>query len=243
ERLKGSLSVILSPSEVIANGEEEGGEGEGEDGEEEEKGAKWRRVGEEVWLDSGAIEKNLPVDVYEIEFKPVYGWDVPEKTLVDLKEEIVNEVFAIYTRQQGELVVNILPEEAVKAGAMWRFTGETSYRKSGEIIKKEVEKYTIEFSDVSNWTKPDSIEVEIPPYNKLVIDVKYIPASIQEGEGVKEGINEGEGEGESEKPSICGCNDKEGVNQIKQIFSNLFVVGISLGILCMWMGVKKEDNK
>lgn len=233
ERLKGSLRVNLFPPEVIAANDTE-------EGEKEKGGAKWRRVGQEVWLDSGAIEENVPVDVYEIEFKQVSGWNVPEKTLIDLKEGIINEVSATYTRQQGKLVVNILPEEVVQAGARWKLADETFYRQSGIIVTKDIGEYTIEFNDVPNWTKPSSIKVNIVSNDKVEVNAEYTPVSVQEG--VLEGEGEGNGEGEGENPSMCGCNDKAGTNQLKQFLNNLFVVGMTLGILCMWMGVKKEDK-
>lgn len=55
----GSLRVEIEPSPVAG------------------LGARWRRVGSDVWLESGELEKGFPEGTYTIEFKPVPGWAPP----------------------------------------------------------------------------------------------------------------------------------------------------------------------
>jgi len=222
ERLKASLQVNISPNEVI-------------DG-----GAQWRRVGQETWRESGEVETDVPIDEYEIEFKKVSGWNVPEKTIIDLQSDIINVVSASYSREQGKLVVNISPQDAVKAGAMWRIAGETVYHASGVTITKDIGTYTVEFKDVPNWTKPASVQVNIIANEKASLDAKYTAVTPQEGEGSVEG--EGEGEGEKPFPFQCGCNQKEGLEGVKQLLGNLFVIGISFILLGFCSGITKNKK-
>lgn len=55
----GSLRVEIEPSPVAG------------------LGARWRRVGSDVWLESGELERGFPEGTYTIEFKPVPGWAPP----------------------------------------------------------------------------------------------------------------------------------------------------------------------
>ncbi|MGC9053061.1 MAG: hypothetical protein ACP5KS_04165 [Candidatus Hydrogenedens sp.] len=222
ERLKGSLRITLFPNEVI-------------DG-----GAQWRRAGQETWKNSGEVETDVPVDEYEIEFKKVSGWNVPGKIMVDLQADIINDISASYSREQGNLVVNISPQNAVKAGAMWRFAGETIYRASGITVTKDIGTYTIEFNDVPNWTKPASTQVNIIANEKVSLDVQYTPVTPQEGEGSIEGEGEGEGEGENPFPFSCGCNQQKGLGGIKQLLGNLCVLGMSFVVLGFCSGMTKN---
>ena len=180
----------------------------------------------------------MPVDEYEIEFKKVSGWNVPEKTTIDLQADIINVVSASYSREQGKLVVNISPQDAVKAGAMWRLAGETVYRASGITITKDIGTYTVEFKDVPNWTKPASVQVDIIANEKVSLDAKYTAVTPQEGEGSIEG--EGEGEGEKPFPFQCGCNQKKGLDGLKQLLGNLCVLGMSFILLGFCSGITKN---
>ncbi len=220
ERLKGSLKVTISPSEVV------------------NEGAQWRRVGQEVWRNDGEIETDVPVAEYEIEFKKVPGWNVPEKTVVDLQSDITNNISGTYSREQGKLMVNISPKEAVKAGAMWRLGGETTFRDSGVTITKEIGQYWVEFMDIPNWVKPNSLQVNVVANEKVTLSAEYKPISSQEGEGITEG--EGEGEGEKPFPFPCGCEQKRGIGGIKQFLGNLLVLGMSFILLGSWTAMAKK---
>ncbi|WP_045214768.1 hypothetical protein [Desulfonatronovibrio magnus] len=47
-------------------------------------GARWRRVGTDVWLHSGDLEKGFPEGTYTVEFKPVPGWVPPGNKAVSI---------------------------------------------------------------------------------------------------------------------------------------------------------------
>ncbi len=64
--------------------------------------------------------------------------------------------------QLGSLVVHIEPKAAVNAGAQWRRTGTTTWRNSGYLESNiPVGSHTIEFKEVSGWTKPVNKSVNI----------------------------------------------------------------------------------
>lgn len=222
ERLKGSLKVTISPPEVV------------------NEGAQWRRVGQEVWRNDGEIETDVPIDEYEIEFKKVSGWNVPEKVSIDLQTDIINTVSGVYSREQGRLMVNISPPEVVKAGAMWRIVGDTKYRASGITITKDIGQYSVEFMDIPNWKRPDSMQVNIIANEKVTLNAEYKPITPQEGEGASEG--EGEGEGENPFPFPCGCEQKKYNSGIKQFLSNLFIIGVSFVLLSSWTGMARKKR-
>lgn len=244
QRLKGSLKVNISPSEIV------------------ERGAQWRRAGQETWRNSGEVETDVPVDEYEIEFKKVSGWSVFEKITVDLQADIINEISANYSREQGQLVVNISPQSAVKAGAKWKIAGETGsnnpyegeintdntwilieeteYHKSGTTITRNVGTYTVEFKEIPRWIAPAPVQVDIIANEKVSLDVQYIPVTPREGEGSIEG--EGEGEGENQLPFPCGCNQKKGLDGVKRLLGNLCVLGMSFILLGFCSGITKNKK-
>ncbi len=63
---EGSLQVFIEPSDVVS------------------AGARWRRVGTDPLLGSGDLEEGIPVGDYEIEFKPVEGWETPARQTVTI---------------------------------------------------------------------------------------------------------------------------------------------------------------
>jgi hypothetical protein len=62
----------------------------------------------------------------------------------------------------GPLCVTIVPPECVAAGAQWRRVGTTSWLDSGYTESEVLPGvYTVEFKNVSGWTKPGEMEVTI----------------------------------------------------------------------------------
>lgn len=49
-------------------------------------GAQWRRVGTNLWLNSGATEIDVPTGTHIVEFKDVHGWTKPENLTVSVFE-------------------------------------------------------------------------------------------------------------------------------------------------------------
>jgi hypothetical protein len=85
----GSLQVNLSPPEAVA------------------AGAKWRRCWTSTWLDSGAIELDVPHGPLQVEFKPLSGFLQPSIVTLTLNPAQVTRISRSY--------VNL--RSAVKPGA------------------------------------------------------------------------------------------------------------------------------
>ncbi len=93
--LTGSLQITIQPQEAA------------------EADAQWRRVGTSVWFDSCEEETDVPVGEYEIEFKPVPGWQ-PEGTIeVQVQEGETATATTSYVEQDAALpgVMMLLLEE------------------------------------------------------------------------------------------------------------------------------------
>jgi hypothetical protein len=61
----------------------------------------------------------------------------------------------------GSLIVTIGPENVIGAGALWRVDN-GPWQKSGEtVFNLSVGTHTIDYSEVTNWTKPESQQVLI----------------------------------------------------------------------------------
>lgn len=61
----------------------------------------------------------------------------------------------------GSVIVTIGPENVIGAGAMWR-VDKGQWQKSGETVSNlSVGTHTIDYSEVKNWTKPESQQVLI----------------------------------------------------------------------------------
>lgn len=61
-------------------------------------GAKWRRVGTETWLASGASEANLPPGNYTVEFLAVRNWKTPASMQVTVSSGQTTQVTGNYSR-------------------------------------------------------------------------------------------------------------------------------------------------
>ncbi|HDR16218.1 MAG TPA: hypothetical protein ENN79_12180, partial [Desulfobacteraceae bacterium] len=74
----GSLIMSIEPEEAV------------------DAGAGWRRAGTEAWLESGYIEVLDPGD-YNVEFKPIPGWNTPENQTVTVSSGFKTDVIGVYT--------------------------------------------------------------------------------------------------------------------------------------------------
>jgi len=67
----------------------------------------------------------------------------------------------------------IVPQIAADSGAMWR-VGNSPWKRSGEAIPNlPVGPYTIEFQEVGNWIKPESLKVMIEGGQTLTLNGIY----------------------------------------------------------------------
>lgn len=142
----GSLKVSITPAMAVISG------------------ASWRRAGTSEWLASGVTEDNVPTGVQVVEFKEINTWKTPaDRTVTIVKDKVALESVT-YVRS-GSLQVTILPEQAVTAGAKWRWS--TAFQTSDWFNSGEkqamsvgfdgVDYFNVEFKDLSAWTPPPTI--------------------------------------------------------------------------------------
>jgi hypothetical protein len=154
----GSLRITISPQGAI------------------DAAAKWRRVGTSAWQDSGAAEAGIPVGQYSVEFSDVTGWTKPANQTVTISNGQTTRATGTYIIQAGYLRVTIGPSGAVNAGAKWRRVGTSIWRSNGTTEAGiPVGQYTVEFSDVVGWTKPDNQTVAISIGQTTTATGTYIP--------------------------------------------------------------------
>jgi len=141
----GSLCVTISPQGAI------------------DAGAQWRRTGTVTWYNSGQTESSIPVGQHTVEFKDISGWTKPANVPVTISSGLTTYASGIYnTQQTGSLCVTISPQGAIDAGAQWRRTGTATWRNSGQTESSiPAGQYTVEFKDISGWTKPADQAVTI----------------------------------------------------------------------------------
>lgn len=80
--LRGGISVSILPSGV-ANAEPE-------------SRGQWRVIGESTWRNSDDVFEDLPLGVYDIEFRPVAGFDAPAPQSVNVLGSAVYGISAVY---------------------------------------------------------------------------------------------------------------------------------------------------
>lgn len=77
--------------------------------------------------------------------------------------------------------VSIVPQAAVKQGAMWSFAYQNSWRKAG-TTGIEAGNYSIIFKEVEGWQKPDDIAVKIKNGETVNVQGEYI-SDVPQGFG------------------------------------------------------------
>ena len=139
----GSLTITISPQGAIG------------------AGAKWRRAGTSTWRNSGATEAGVPVGQYTVEFSNVAGWIKPGNQTVTVSNGQTTNTSGTYTLQTGSLRVTISPTGAINAGAQWRVDGGAWHVSGDTQIGLPIGQHTVEFFDVTGWTKPANQTVTI----------------------------------------------------------------------------------
>jgi hypothetical protein len=153
----GSLQVTLGPQEAI-NG-----------------GAQWRRVGTVVWQSSGAIETGIPVGQYSVEFSNVTGWTKPGNQAVTIDYGQMTVAAGTYLPPTGSLQVTLSPQGAIDAGARWRVDG-GDWHSTGEMQDGlSLGYHTVEFNNVTGWTKPANRTVSIRSGQTATLTGTYNP--------------------------------------------------------------------
>ena len=69
-------------------------------------GARWRRVGTDIWLHSGETERGFPEGTFTIEFKPIPGWATPGNKAVSIhRGQPPASLVGVYTSPQTRVRV------------------------------------------------------------------------------------------------------------------------------------------
>lgn len=139
-------------------------------------GAQWRRVGTTTWFDSGFTEEGIFPDDYDVEFKPISGWDPPANVNITIDAAQTAYTAGTYTAL-GALHVLIEPDGARDAGAQWRRVGTTTWFDSGFTEEGiPTGDHDIEFKAVSGWIRPGNENVDITAGQTSFITGTYIIA-------------------------------------------------------------------
>ncbi|MBF0413396.1 MAG: DUF1566 domain-containing protein [Desulfamplus sp.] len=146
----GSLTVSLSPQDAI------------------NAGAMWRVDGGN-WQNSGVTISNLSTGNHTLEFYDIYdiaGWIAPLSQNVVIVDGQTKTVAGVYTQRvySGSLTVNLSPQDAINAGAMWRVDG-GNWQNSGTTLSNlDIGNHSLEFYDIydiAGWIAPLSQNVVI----------------------------------------------------------------------------------
>ncbi len=118
-------------------------------------------------------------------------WGEDGYMLIEYDSSLVGsypDVMSYAGSPNGNITVTIQPAAAVTAGAQWSLDDGTTWLNSGDTSPNiEPGNYTVVFKEVTGYTKPENIEVELEEQENEVLTGTYT-ASDDEGE------DEGEGE-------------------------------------------------
>ncbi|GMW00566.1 MAG: hypothetical protein AMXMBFR84_17030 [Candidatus Hydrogenedentota bacterium] len=158
----GSLKITIEPSDVLP------------------LGAKWMLDGGLDQFDSGHLLNDLAVGNHVVTFTEVTDWLKPLPMQVTVQENDTLEVTADY-EVPGAIQGVVLPDNPALAGAQWRILN-GDWRNNGDIVGGlRPNDYTVEFSDVPNWSKPGNQEVTVEGRDPIVVQGAYTPhtATVQ----------------------------------------------------------------
>jgi len=86
---------------------------------------------------------------------------VPQTQQPAMQIQIQQNISGTGAQQVGSIIATIGPENVIGAGAMWRVDN-GAWQRSGETVSNlSVGTHTIDYSEVSNWTKPESQQLLI----------------------------------------------------------------------------------
>ncbi len=137
-----------------------------------EAGARWR-VDCGDWRSSDTTLSGLPAGSHTVEFNDIMDWYRPENQVVSILENQTTMASCTYVPREGALSVTIVPQGAVDAGAQWRVDG-GPWQQSGVILPGVgVGQHTVEFKQLSNWTRPANQTVTIVEFQTATTSGSY----------------------------------------------------------------------
>ncbi len=133
------------------------------------KDAKWNLNGKGNY-DSGHVVKDVPTGKYTVSFAEVPDWTKPDDTTVTVSRDGTAALAGNYIRHVGSVAVKI---EGPK-DAKWNLNGKGNYD-SGHVVKDvPTGKYTVSFTEVPDWTKPDDTAVTVSRDGTAALSEGYI---------------------------------------------------------------------
>jgi hypothetical protein len=147
--------------------------------------AQWRLAGDPVWRSPGSTAVGLVAGHYEVLFKPVLGYRVPEKITVQIFAGITTSFSALYeseaTNSYGDFSVTLKPDEVatnpeLSARGQWRISG-GEWQDSGVRLHLVVGPYVIEFKSLTNWSAPRTTVGLVVANEPLIKSAAYEPES------------------------------------------------------------------
>jgi len=115
-------------------------------------GAQWSIDGVN-WRSSGDNLYNLTPNKYTVQFSSLSGWASPSNQTVTVTSSTTTNVTGTYT-QLGSLKVNLTPQAAVTAGALWSIDN-INWQDTGTTLSNLAPgRYTVEFSPVASYNTP-----------------------------------------------------------------------------------------
>ena len=116
--------------------------------------ARWSLNGEGSYA-SGEVLQDLVVGEYTLSFTRVLDWDRPRDRKIVVAKEGTATLTAAYEQHTGTLSVYL----EGPGGARWSVSGIEGEHADGETLKDlPVGEYTLVFSDVENWDRPEKTE-------------------------------------------------------------------------------------
>ena len=154
----------------------------------QESGAQWRFPWELGWRPPG-LATNLAAGSYDVEFRPVNGWEPQAQALQaavldnpNRTASITNHYFATGLKRQGSLTVILGPSDSeIATNGGWRLSqvGDISWLRSGTTLSNlAVGVHLIEFQPVKGWAIPQRRPVEVfEGSGSPIVTETYQPAS------------------------------------------------------------------
>ena len=156
----GSLQVTIFPQEAI------------------DANAQWRVDGG-TWRDNNDIVAYLSVGSHTIEYSVIADWNQPNSQTVQVNDGQMTSTSGTYIRQKSSLMVTIIPQGAIDAGAQWRVDGGAWNDSSHIEPNLIVGPHTVEYKPIGNhYTEPNSLTVQIYHEQLSVIYGLYIPTGL-----------------------------------------------------------------
>jgi hypothetical protein len=148
---------------------------------------QWKLFGELLWRDSGDTAAGLTSANYEVEFKPVEGYQQPAEQVVPLLPGVQATVTGTYAATAaaatGGLQVTLAVPEGSGTGG-WRIQGSSAWMPSGEtLLSLNPGDYILEFEPVAGAATPGDCEVTVPANEVATVNITYLIGGQALGQG------------------------------------------------------------